>query len=82
MPRNVKLVRDQVNALYLKHRSGREVARVIGIEWRTLKRWLLRFAVQGIPIPEESKGDYLTRSKLKKSREKAQEKASKKKGVA
>jgi hypothetical protein len=56
--RDMKLVRNAVDSLYREHRSGRDVATKIGIDFRTLKRWLLRFEEAGIPIPQGSKGSY------------------------
>lgn len=59
--RDPKFVRDAVDMLYREHRSGRDVANRLVIDFRTLKRWLLKFEEMGMGIPETSKGDYGTR---------------------
>lgn len=70
LAREARLVRDEVEALYRKHRSGRKVATLIGIDFRTLKRWLIRFESAGYPIPDEAKGSYETRDRVRAVRKK------------
>lgn len=66
--REPRLVRDEVEALYRKHRSGRKVAALVGVDFRTLKRWLLRFEAAGYPVPDDAKGSYETRDRKRMTR--------------